>query len=117
MEILRKIQPLKGSGRYVFPSRLSGERPMPANAINSALRWLGYARVEMTAQGFRAMASTSLNERGWNPDLVELQLAHSVRNKVRAAYNRAWRLAEPRTMMQAWADYLDLLRGAAQLGR
>ena len=56
------------------------------------------------------MASTSLNEQGWNPDLIELQLAHAERNKVRAAYNRASRLAERRTMMQAWADYLDVLR-------
>ena len=71
----------------------------------------------MTAHGFRAMASTSLNELGWNPDLVELQLAHRDRNKVRAAYNHASRLAERRTMMQAWADYLDLLRGAAQMGQ
>lgn len=117
VEILRKIQPLTGSGRYVFPSRLNGERPMPANTINRALRWLGYAGDEMTAHGFRAMASTSLNELGWNPDLIELQLAHCDRNKVRAAYNRASRLAERRTMMQAWADYLDLLRGATQMGR
>jgi len=117
VEILRKIQPLTGAGRYVFPSRLSGQRPMPANTINRALRWLGYARDEMTAHGFRAMASTSLNELGWNPDLIELQLAHCDRNKVRAAYNRASRLAERRTMMQAWADYLDLLRGATQVDR
>jgi hypothetical protein len=59
------------------------------------------------------MASTSLNEQGWNPDLIELQLAHAERNKVRAAYNRASRLAERRKMMQAWADYLDALRDNA----
>jgi integrase len=116
LEMLRKVQPLTGAGRYVFPSRVSGEHPMSANTINRALRWLGYPKDEMTAHGFRAMASTSLNELGWNPDLIELQLAHSDRNKVRAAYNRASRLAERRTMMQAWADYLDLLRGAAQVG-
>ncbi len=58
------------------------------------------------------MASTLLNEQGWHPDLIELQLAHADRNKVRAAYNRAERLAEQRTMMQAWADYLDGLRHA-----
>jgi integrase len=117
LEILRKVQPLTGAGRYVFPSRVSGERRMPANTINRARRWLGYARDEMKAHGFRAMASTSLNELGWNPDLIGLQLAHSDRNKARAAYNRASRLAERRMMMQAWADYLDLLRGAAQVGR
>jgi hypothetical protein len=59
------------------------------------------------------LASTSLNEKGWHPDLIELQLAHAERNKVRAAYNRAERLAERRQMMQAWADYLDELRGGS----
>lgn len=113
IEILRELQPLTGSGRFVFPARPSWQRPMSANTINRALRWLGYSRDEMTAHGFRAMASTSLNEQGWNPDLIELQLAHSERNKVRAAYNRASRLAERRTRMQSWADYLDVLRGAA----
>jgi integrase len=67
----------------------------------------------MTGHGFRTSASTLLNELGWNPDLIELQLAHKERNKVRAAYNRAQRLAERRKMMQAWADYLDELRQAA----
>jgi integrase len=109
--ILREVQPLTGSGRYVFPSLLSRQRPMSENTINTALRRLGYSRDEMTAHGFRAMASTSLNEQGWNPDLIELQLAHAERNKVRAAYNRASRLVERRRMMQAWADYLDVLRG------
>ncbi len=56
------------------------------------------------------MASTRLNELGYAPDVIELQLAHKERNKVRAAYNRAERLAERRTMMQAWADYLDGLK-------
>jgi hypothetical protein len=55
------------------------------------------------------MASTLLNEKGWHPDVIELQLAHAERNKVRAAYNRAQRLVERRKMMQAWADYLDEL--------
>ena len=66
----------------------------------------------MIADGFRAMASTSLNEQGWPPDVIELQLAHMERNKVRAAYNRASRLAERRRMMQAWADYLRVQPGA-----
>jgi hypothetical protein len=60
------------------------------------------------------MASTCLNEQGWHPDLIELQLAHAERNQVRAAYNRAQRLEERRTMMQAWADYLDSLRSGAK---
>jgi hypothetical protein len=61
------------------------------------------------------MASTCLNEQGWHPDLIELQLAHAERNKVRAAYNRAQRLDERRKMMQAWGDYLDGLRAGGNV--
>lgn len=64
----------------------------------------------MTGHGFRSMASTLLNEQGFPPDVIELQLAHAERNRVRAAYNRAQRLGERRKMMQSWADHLDLLR-------
>lgn len=110
VEILRELRPLTGSGPYVFPSIRTSQRPMSENTINGALRRLGYSNDEMTGHGFRAMASTCLNEQGWHPDVIELQLAHAERNKVRAAYNRATRLAERRKMMQAWADYLDSLR-------
>lgn len=115
VQILRDIQPLTGRSSYVFPSLRSRQRPMPDNTINAALRRLGYSGEEMTAHGFRAMASTSLNEQGWPPDVIELQLAHMERNKVRAAYNRAQGLAERRKMMQAWADYLDGLHGQHKL--
>lgn len=67
----------------------------------------------MTGHGFRAMASTLLNEQGWHRDPIELQLAHAERNKVRAAYNRAQRRDVRRKMMEAWADYLDGLRSGA----
>lgn len=74
---------------------------------------MGYSTDEMTGNGFRSLASTSLNEQGYHPDLIELQLAHAERNQVRAAYNKAQRLPERRMMMQAWAEYLDgLLAGA-----
>src|SRR5262249_23811143 len=108
--ILRDLYLLTCRSRYVFPSPQSRDRPMSENAITAALRRMGYSGQEMTWHGFRTIASTSLNELGWNPDLIELQLAHSERNEVRAAYNRAQRLPERRTMMQAWADYLDRLR-------
>ena len=68
----------------------------------------------------RVYTSTLLNEQGWHPDLIELQLAHAERNKVRAAYNRAQRLVERRRMMQAWSDYLDRLQAgqiATELSR
>ena len=71
----------------------------------------------MTGHGFRTMASTLLNEQGWHPDLIELQLAHAERNKVRAAYNRAQRLDERRKMMQAYADYLHGLRDGSNTQR
>jgi integrase len=108
--VLREIQPLTGTGKYVFPSLRSPKRCMSENTITAALRRLGYSGDEMTAHGFRAMASTLLNEQGFPPDVIELQLAHKERNKVRAANNRAQRLAERRKMMQAWADYLDGLK-------
>ncbi|MDQ3349454.1 MAG: tyrosine-type recombinase/integrase [Acidobacteriota bacterium] len=107
--ILRALHPLTGRGRYVFPSIRSGARPMSDNTLNAALRRLGYDHDEMTAHGFRAMASTRLNELGWRPDLIERQLAH-VESGVRAVYHRADYLDERRRMMQAWSDHLDALR-------
>ncbi len=111
--LLRELQPATGRGPYVFPSLRSRSRPMSNNTVNAALRRLGYTSEEMTGQGFRSLASTCLNEQGYHPDLIELQLAHAERNKVRAAYNKAQRLPERRKMMQSWSDYLDHLRVAA----
>lgn len=108
--LLKELRRLTGGGRYLFPSLRTPERPISENTLNAALRRLGYSGEEMTAHGFRAMASTLLNEQGFPPDVIELQLAHKERNKVRAAYNRAERLEERRKMMQAWADYLDALK-------
>ena len=108
--IVKDLLPVTGGGKYVFPALTSRNRPLSENTLNSALRRLGYGKEEMTAHGFRSMASTLLNEQGWHPDVIELQLAHKERNEVRAAYNRAQRLEERRKMMQAWADYLDGLR-------
>jgi integrase len=113
--ILEELQPITGRGRYLFPSLRTESRPLSDNTINAALRRLGYSGDEMTGHGFRSMASTLLNEQGWHPDLIELQLAHAERNKVRAAYNRAERLVERRKMMQAWADYLDGLRASSNV--
>jgi integrase len=113
--ILRDIEPLTGRGRYVFPSPRTTQRPLSENAITAALRRMGYAGDQMSWHGFRAMASTLLNELGFAPDIIELQLAHQERNGVRAAYNRAQRLDERRRMMQAWADYLDGLRTGANV--
>src|SRR6266404_5432913 len=111
--LLRESQSVTGRGSFVFPSLRSGSRPMSENTVNAALRRLGYTSDEMTGHGFRSLASTNLNEQGYHPDLIVLQLAHAERNKVRASYNKAQRLPERRKMMQAWADYLDQLRHAA----
>ena len=105
--IVRDIQPLTGTGKFVFPSSRSRSEPMSENTINAALRRLDYSSGEMTGHGFRSMASTLLNEAGWNRDAIERQLAHGEKDKVRAAYNAAEFLPLRRQMMQAWADYLD----------
>jgi integrase len=113
LALLTDLHLLTGSGHLVFPSLRSEERPISDNTINAALRRLGFSGEEMVAHGFRSMASTCLNEQGWHPDLIELQLAHAERNESRGAYNRAQRLPERRRMMQAWADYLEGLRTGA----
>lgn len=110
IEVLEEIKHLTGQGPYVFPSVRSRQRPMSENTINATLRRLGYTKEQMTGHGFRSMASTLLNEQRWHHDAIERQLAHAERNGVRAAYNYAEHLPERRTMMQAWADYLDDLR-------
>jgi integrase len=115
LAILNELKPLTRGGRYLFPSLRTRDRPMSDNTINAALRRLGYSKEEQTGHGFRSMASTLLNEQGFPPDVIELQLAHSERNKVRAAYNKAQRLPERRRMMQVWSDYLDGLRGEARV--
>ncbi|HAA02925.1 MAG TPA: integrase, partial [Syntrophobacteraceae bacterium] len=115
IDILREIYPLTGHGRYVFPSPRTDSRPMSSNAILSALRRMGYAKDEMSGHGFRSMASTLLNEHGWNRDAIERQLAHAERNSVRAAYNYAEFMPERKKMMQAWADYLEGIKSGAKI--
>jgi len=113
--IITDLFPLTGQGPYVFPCNRTKGRSMSNMALNAALRRRGYDQGEMCAHGFRAMASTLLNELGWNSDLIERQLAHAERNSIRAAYNRAEYLPERRKMMQAWADYLDKLKAGAKV--
>jgi integrase len=108
--LLRELHAHTGTGRLLFPGLRSRERPMSDNTLNAALRRLGFAKDEMTTHGFRSTASTRLNEMGFPPDVIELQLAHKPRDKVRSAYNRAERLEERRAMLQSWADYCDALR-------
>ena len=114
--ILRELHKLTGSGRYVFPSLRSNDRPMSNIAMLAALRRMGFDKEEMTTHGFRAMARTILDEvLGVRPDFIEHQLAHAVKDPLGRAYNRTSHIEERRRMMQLWADYLDGLKKGAKV--
>ena len=115
IDVLESIQSLTGAGQYVFPGARSDKRPMSNNAVRLALRTMGYDAETMSAHGFRSTASTILNEQGWNSDFIEKQLAHTPKNKVRAAYNRAQYIPERQKMMQFWANHLDALKDGANI--
>jgi integrase len=115
LALLKELHPLTGHGRYVFPSLLTGERPMSDNTVNMALRRLGYAKDEMSAHGFRATARTLIIERlpGIASDVIEAQLAHEKSGPLGSAYDRADFMEQRRAMMVEWANYLDKLRAGA----
>ena len=110
IRILEELEPFSGGGKYLFPSIRTDDRPISDVAMLAALRRMGYEKHELCTHGFRGMASTLLNELGYNSDWIERQLAHGETNEVRAAYNHAKYLPERRKMMQEWANYLDTLR-------
>lgn len=110
LAVLETMRPFSGGGQYVFPSQKRGKDLLELTTLTDALRYMGFGTQEICAHGFRAMASTLLNEQGYPPDVIERQLAHVPGNKVRAAYNRAEYLPERRKMMDEWANYLDALR-------
>ena len=102
---------LTSKGGLLFPGVRSQSRPISDGTLNAALRRLGYTKDEATGHGFRATASTLLNESGkWHPDAIERQLAHVESNDARAAYARGGHWDERVVMMQWWADYLDQLQ-------
>lgn len=111
--ILRELRERTGQGTYLFPSIRTDVRPISDATMLNALRRMGYQKDEMSVHGFRSIASTLLNELGYNRDWIERQLAHGERDDVRAAYNHAEYLPERRRMMQEWADHLDSLRKPA----
>jgi len=110
VELLRGLHLLTGQFKYVFSVKPIGE-----TTLNNAIRRMGFTGDEMCSHGFRAMASTLLHEQGWPSYLIEHQLAHVERNRVKSAYCRAEYLPERRKMMQAWADYLDALKAGAKV--
>lgn len=111
--ILTELKIMAGKSRFVFPGR-NRDKPISNNTMLFALYRLGY-KGKMTGHGFRAVASTILNEQGWRPDVIERQLAHCERDEVRGAYNRAEYLPERVKMMQAWASYLDAIKSGAKV--
>lgn len=111
--MLKELQIVSGDSEYLFPSPRAKTRCLSDVALLAALRRMGYTKEEMTAHGFRAMASTNLEQLGFDVRLIELQLAHEDQNEIRAAYKRdlsRLQLDQRVKMMQAWADYLDGLK-------
>ena len=121
LDVLEQLKPLTGQFRLIFPSERNRNRPMSDNTMRRAIFHLGYdghhkGKSKAVPHGFRATASSILNESGFNPDAIERQLAHKESNSVRAAYiYHARYLDERRTMMQWWADYLDSLQRAGEV--
>ncbi|WP_379554556.1 tyrosine-type recombinase/integrase [Qipengyuania sp. DGS5-3] len=111
LSLLKTVENYCDRSEFVFPSARTKLRPMSENAINGALRRLGYAQGEMTAHGFRTSASSLLNESGkWNPDAIERALSHRDKNTIRGIYNRSAYWPERVQMAQWWSDYLDRLK-------
>ena len=112
LALLNELYAFTGNGDLVFPSARARVAPISDAAPLAALRRMGYGKDTMTLHGFRAMASTRLNELGFRSDVIEAQLAHKEPDTVRLAYNRAEYMEERRQLMQRWSDYLDELRSA-----
>jgi integrase len=107
IKLFGELKKLTGDDELLFPSQQRRRHAMMSeNTINHILRKMGY-KDKLVGHGFRALASTTLNEMGFPPDVIERQLAHAERNRIRAAYNRAEYLPQRRDMMQKWADYLE----------
>jgi integrase len=105
IRVFKGAKALAGNSEFVFPSVKSLKKPLSDSALNGCLTRLGIHK--FSPHSFRHTASTMLNEIGWRPDVIERQLAHKERNKIRATYNKATYLPERKQMMQAWADHLD----------
>lgn len=113
LQLLEDIAPYSDEEGLVFPSIRSKQQQLSENAFNAALRRMGFAKDEVTSHGFRATASSILNERGFDPDVIEAVLAHQDQNVVRRVYNRATYWDQRVILMQQWADLLDDFRKRA----
>jgi integrase len=116
VEVLRELHAFTGDRRFVFPGR-DPKQPMSEAAVNAALRRMGYdTRTQITGHGFRAMARTILHEElGFDPYVIEHQLAHKVPDALGAAYNRTKFIKQRIEMMQTWADYLNTIKAGADV--
>lgn len=111
LEILRQMKEYRPHSEFVFPSTITTARPLSENTLNQALRRMGFDNTEQTSQGFRAIARTILEEKfKYDYRMIELQLAHQVRDSNKRAYNRVQWIDERREMLQTWADYLEKLK-------
>ena len=113
IEKLKELKEIGSGSKFVFPGR-SRDKPVSNNTMLFALYRLGY-KGRMTGHGFRAVASTILNETGFRSDVIERQLAHCERDDVRSAYNRAEYLPERKAMMQQWSDYLESVQSTGKV--
>ena len=113
--ILQGVSKYDVDSEFVFPTSRDRSKSITTSSLRLALRSLGVEKEKFTTHGFRHMASTRLNELGYRGDLIEIQLAHSQSNKVRAAYNHAEHLQERKEMMQDWSNYLDNLKKKTQV--
>jgi integrase len=113
-QLLETMRSIAENSRYVFPSLKLKDMPIGRDTMTQAMRIMGIGKEEMCPHGFRAMASTLLNEQGYHGDVIERQLAHVPHQRVRAIYNQAEYLPERRRMMQEWADYLSGLKEKAK---
>lgn len=118
IDILKAAKQLSGNHNYVFPKLGSWKKPMSENAINGALRRMGFSSDMMTAHGFRSTASSLLNESGkWSPDAIERALSHADQNQIRATYHRGAHWQERVAMATWWSDYIDELKVRYQVSQ
>jgi integrase len=113
VKLFMQAKKLASGSKYVFPGLKSLAKPLSDTVLNNALNRMGFTH--FSPHGFRRTASTMLNELGWRPDVIERQLAHQERNKIRAAYNKATYLEDRAKMMQAWADHVDAIVAGAKV--
>lgn len=106
LAILERMRPISGSREFVFPGERNPRQHIHRQTANMAIKRMGYAG-KLVAHGLRSLASTTLNEQAFDPDLIETALAHTDRNSVRAAYNRAEYLERRRKLMEWWSDHIE----------